>query len=819
MANSPGSGSGITVRNLGPVVQALQQYGRQLYQPPDETIRGIDAGTWYSPLQPVKPIAPEGTEPRGFQYWAGQNLLYTPRADAEYSAAALKALAMYPLARICIENVKDSVAKIPWEVQLRRKPGETKKEAKKRAEGDAQIVKLSKFFERPDREHNWQEWLRPLMDDLLVLDAVAILIRKTFKGEIVELPVLRGDSIVRYIDVNGWTPMPPQPAYAQNWWGIPLVNLTTDQLIYKPRNIVPRNTISSQLYGMSPVEQLATEIEIGAQRLAFTLAYYTEGSTPGVVQVVPKGTPPDKIAEAMTWMNSELAGNLAARRQWRMVQGFNDAEKPDQIIFTKEPLLKDEFDDMHIRKIAFGFGTSAQRLIRAMNRASAEQSQEASVEEGTLPWVDFIKGLIDYIIQQKFNLPDYEMAFQPFTEPDPQKNAETIKILVGGGIITPNEGRERLGEDDRNEPEASQLGIITGTGFVLLGQAALESQAKMELQRHQQATAVNGTARRQIGLPGQEETGGDKGGEKPGKGGAGAQQTPPGKGKEGKGKAAGSLKFGKSARIKITPDRLAPQSIIAKNAVEKVVKDHFATMKRKTKKQLAKSLGLPDRHMAATMEPTLHKAAADDTVKAILRSIADDWRKIAEETEEYFQDAAIAGVSNGILQLDISDEDMISGMNEAAQEWASARAAEMVGMKVTNSGKLIANPDAKWAISETTRTKIHDIVTELFAEEKTPKLADIEARIDKSGIFNDQRAAMIARTEISSAQVNGNLESWRKSGIVKFVDWQMSSNHDLDDECDELEAGSPYSIASVPTYPAHVNCLCALVISDEAEVS
>ena len=90
-----------------------------------------------------------------------------------------------------------------------------------------------------------------------MIDAVTIVIRKTFKGDIVELPVIRGDSIVRYIDDNGFTPMAPQPAYAQLWWGIPLVNFSTDQLIYKPRNIVPRNTVSSQLYGMSPVEQLA----------------------------------------------------------------------------------------------------------------------------------------------------------------------------------------------------------------------------------------------------------------------------------------------------------------------------------------------------------------------------------------------------------------------------------------------------------------------------------------------------------------------------------------------------------------------------------
>ena len=131
--------TGLTIRPLGQMVAALNRYGQNLFQPPNDSIRGIDPQQWPTPLQPVKPMAPEGTEPKGFQFWEGQNLLWTPRADAEYSAATLKQLATYPLARICIENTKDSLCKIPWEIQLRNQPGETKKQTAKRAEGDANL--------------------------------------------------------------------------------------------------------------------------------------------------------------------------------------------------------------------------------------------------------------------------------------------------------------------------------------------------------------------------------------------------------------------------------------------------------------------------------------------------------------------------------------------------------------------------------------------------------------------------------------------------------------------------------------------------------
>src|SRR6266404_2731785 len=802
--------TGLVIRPVAQLVQGL----RSLYQKPADTIRGIDQENWGSPFQPIKPLGPPGSEPRQFQTWSGQNLLFTPRADAEFSAADLKALATYPLARICIENVKDTVTRAPWEIQMRANPMESRKDVAQRAKDNKDdLIKLNRFFEYPDREHNWQEWLRPLLDDLLVIDAPSILIRKTYKGEIAELPTIRGEMITRYIDNNGFTPMPPSPAYAQNWWGLPLVDLTTDQLIYKPRSIVPRNTLASQLYGMSPSEQLAPEIQVGIKRLQFVLAYYcysedtevltkrgwlkfsetgqgdefatrqintgifewqratehfhkhydgdmihfdgesldllvtpnhrmlvdslprklrrgkpyrkqehviaaedlaraasgrtkipitsrwigkeigsmrfppvssrssfvemtgdqycafmgmylaegsingnriqikqpkdtrgshalyesllndifgdvyfghgqfeiardglafflrqfghanekfipldireatpaqlemfwkyyyagdgrktkqtqqaftvskkladqlteiiqkmggasttwfrpaavkrfrsgkedrliharagylvsrrnyshvsqwassrveyhgcvccvvvpnkflyvrrngkacwsgnTEGSVPGVVQVVPRGTSPDRIEEAMEWMNSQLAGNLAKRNQWRLVQGFNEPGKIDQILFPKEPLLAGLYDEKHIREIAFGYGTSPQRLMK-MIRTEGKSSSDAAEVEGTLPWVLWVKGIIDFIIQRKMGMVDYEIAINPYAEPDPLKNAAALTMLFGKGVLTPNEARKRVGEELRPEPEADQLGVISGTGFIPVGVA------------------------------------------------------------------------------------------------------------------------------------------------------------------------------------------------------------------------------------------------------------------------------------------------------------------------------------------------------------
>lgn len=470
---------GNSIRPLGALAQAFTQMQNRLYQPPKDTISGTDPSNWPSALDPVQPIGPKGSEPLAWPFWQGQNLTYTPRPDAEYTAHELRELAMYPLARILIEQVKDMVCSLKWRIQLRQKDGESNADRQKRESEDPVIKKLTAFFEYPDGETQWGTWLRPFIDDMLTIDAGSILMRRTFKGEIAELRVIPGNSITCYIDDNGFRPKAPNPAFAQLWEGIPRVNLTTDQLIYQPYSIVPRATASSHLYGCSPTESMADEIKVGIQRLRFVLAYYNDGSTPGIVQVVPPGVSPDKINQTMASLNSDLAGDLAKRRQWRMVQGFKD-EGEDQIIQLTEPVLADSFDDLHIRKLAFGYGTSAQRLLKMMNRASSESNQDAAEEEGTYPWVRYVKSIHDLIIQRKMGFGDYEWVPDSNHELDPLKQSTVDKTDADSGIRTRNEIRIARGLDPDASPEAGQLMITTTQGAQPLAGSIDRTQQVMD---------------------------------------------------------------------------------------------------------------------------------------------------------------------------------------------------------------------------------------------------------------------------------------------------------------------------------------------------
>jgi hypothetical protein len=461
---------GAQIRNLAGLAAAFtDRIRRDIYEAPDVSIGEVATQNWPSALQPIRPVGPDGSLPLAINLQMAMNLLYQPRYDAEYSAVDLKRLSMYPLGRMCIDNTKDVLGDIKWKIQPKIKAGETKDDHLKRTGSDETAAQLTKLFERPNSETNgdWSGFTRLITEEMLSIDAAAVLINKTRAGKIVELVPVPGDTIVRYVTDAGRTPIPPAPAYAQLWSGIPRVNLRTDQLVYKPRNIIWRNTVASQLYGCSPTEALAAELEVGIQRHQFVDAFYRTGNIPNALQIVPPSVTADKIKESQAWLNSELAGQLGKLRQMRLIQGFAEDGK-EQIIFPTQPVLSDAYDDLHIRKICYGYGTSPQRLMRMLNRASAEENQESAEEEGILPWMTWLASMANHIIQIVMGLEDYEFTFDDEPTLNPVQQASVDGTYVREAIVTREEIRRKRGYDPSNVENASKLGVMGPVGFVPL---------------------------------------------------------------------------------------------------------------------------------------------------------------------------------------------------------------------------------------------------------------------------------------------------------------------------------------------------------------
>jgi hypothetical protein len=162
--------------------------------------------------------------------------------------------------------------------------------------------------------------------------------------------------------------------------------------------------------------------------------------------------------------------------------------------------------------------------------------------------------------------------------------------------------------------------------------------------------------------------------------------------------------------------------------------------------------------------------------------------------------------------------------NTRAEDWAEARAAEMVGMKIV-AGHLMQNPDPKWAITESTRDAIRELVQEAIDEGwSNDTLAE---RLDLSEAFGSHRSEMIARTETAKADVQGNLEGYKTMGVEQ-KESILSDLHDDADTCDCPDNADAGPIPIDDEFPSgddgppyHPNCECDVlpVLDDEADVA
>ena len=429
---------------------------------------GIARGSgadWFGPLNPLTPIAPPDVAGRRFDFPPGYNLVTQPRAYEPIGFHELRAFAdAYDLLRLVIETRKDQMERQRWRV--RERVAASQRRAAPDAKVAARIAAIEAFFQKPDGATRWKTWLRALLEDMFVIDAATLYCQRTRSGKLCALQQLDGSTIKRVIDDWGRTPLPyPDadgavvcpPAYQQVLKGLPAVNYSARDIIYRPRNVR-----AHRVYGFSPVQQVLMTVNIALRRQIWQLDYYSEGSVPDALIGVPNSWTPDQIKQFQDYWDAEFAGDLARRRRAKFVPG-DTAAKVHQ---TKEPEQKNDFDEWLARIICFAFSIPPQWAVKAMNRATADNQSAQSEEEGLEPTKEWVKDLVDEIIADEFASPDLELHWLDEDDNDCGKSEATFEARLKIGAVTLNEVRAHLGLDPYATPAADRPMVLTATGYV-----------------------------------------------------------------------------------------------------------------------------------------------------------------------------------------------------------------------------------------------------------------------------------------------------------------------------------------------------------------
>ncbi|PFH29136.1 phage portal protein [Burkholderia sp. JKS000303] len=729
---------------------------------------------WMSPgpgLPPLTEFPGAQTRGRQFDFPVNVNLIPRARTYEQVSFAQLRALAdNCDILRLVIENEKDNLAALKWKF----KPRDTKKKP------DERCQQLTDFFQMPDKEHTWDEWLRMLLEDLFVIDAPTLYPLKTKGGDVAPSGTLTdwygfepmdGATIKRFILPNGRTPLPPNPAYQQILKGIQATDYTRDELIYRPRN--PR---TNKIYGYSPVEQVLTTVNISIRRALNQLSYYTEGNVPDLLFGVPDTWQPDQIKQFQIWWDSLTVGQT--KKQGRFIPG---GIAPHD---TKPLALKDEYDEWLARVICFAFSTAPTPFIRQMNRATADNAKEEAKQEGLLPRMNWIRNLINYIVWKYFGWTDLEFDWDQAEELDPLVAAQIQDLKVRNATLSVDEARQADGSD----PIGMGNAVFTPTGPV-----GVMDFDKQQEEKNRAAAEAAAAAARAGGAPrpaGEEPPDDTPPSDKPPSDAPKGEQEPADK------HAHAHLEKKKSL-TGTDPD--SPQIESGTAALTAILEPFLDAQAVAIAAQLAAALGLDK---MAEDDPKFRADEALDKVDFT------DWRDLVPPVEDELVRVAVAAGTDALKQMDLFSDETKDRMTEHATSWARERAAELVGMKRSADGDLVPNPDARWQITQGTRELIRGTVTDAIRGGwSNDRLA--AALKDGSG-FSKERAMNIARTESGFADTAGNIAGWKASEVVEGKQWRVAPG--CCDLCAQLDGeivglDETFSNGSSGS-PAHPKCRC-----------
>lgn len=379
------------------------------------------------PLQPVTGVTPlEG--PRQYGYEPGINL-HTPRAEEAISFETMEALAdNYDGIGLAEQRYNEIIDLLEPKIGLRKELQADGDDEKKYAN---EIALISDFFESPDREVDLKEWMKKAVRDRLRYDAVAIFPHLTYDGSLYALELLDGTSIKPLANDRGMRPLPPDPAYTQYLYGVPVAWLTSDQLIYMKET--PRN---DSMYGRSRVERIIMRVQQALRKQSFDLAHYTDGNVPAGLISPPadsQWTPTD-IEDYEKMFNSLLVGNDKTRR--RIKVGMPGATYQAFVEATISPEL-DRFL-MNVMAAAYSLTMAGLGFTETVNKSSGDGQENVEARRAIRPIAIHFARFFTRIIRTYFD-PRFTFSWQGFEEAeDFNQQAAGFGILIDKGVVSPS---------------------------------------------------------------------------------------------------------------------------------------------------------------------------------------------------------------------------------------------------------------------------------------------------------------------------------------------------------------------------------------------
>jgi hypothetical protein len=440
-------------------------------------------------INPINPLTGR-PEPRRYEYQVAQNINIVPTRLVPFSTLR-DAADSIDILRRCIEVTKAKMNGLDFDIVLGADASEkiaaesggdhVRAMAKAREKYTDEINRLREFWENPDKAngYTWQDWINIAIEDILVIDALAVYPQPTVGGDLYGFQILDGSTIKPLIDDRGMRPMSPNAAFQQILYGFPRSEFaateedpkadgefTSDQLAY-----MVRNRRSTTVYGFSPVERALPLADIYLRRQQWIRAEYTDGVMPELMFTTDEdwGTNPDLLLAYERILNDDLAGQTEQRKRARLLpkgltpivnEGYGEK-------------FKDTLDDYLVTSICGHFGVQPAEIgfspKSGLGGAGFSEGQAENGEAlGVGPLANWISKQLTNLSYTYLGMPR-ELEFKLLTSErrDTEENARKNEIEVRSGGKSINERRSELGLPLLDTPQADMPMLVSGSSVYL----------------------------------------------------------------------------------------------------------------------------------------------------------------------------------------------------------------------------------------------------------------------------------------------------------------------------------------------------------------
>jgi hypothetical protein len=357
---------------------------------------------------------------------------------------------MSPVLRVATTHRTQAILSLSWSVKTRKGSG---------SRANSHVEEFRRLLDRPDPQngYNFEGWLRSVLEEVYVTDALTIYPVRNRVGRVVAFMQVDGQTIKPLIDyARGGIPAPPAAAYVQYIKGTSYTAFTSEQLLYRPFR--PRVWC---VYGQSRVENVLSNVLLYQLHENWVGDYFQQGNIPEAALILdPAQTDLNNADKFDKWQKllDLQSGQNVGRRRLHMMPGFVKAVQQ-----LKAFTFDENLPSWLVRILCVEYGMPSYVFVSETNRATAKEVNKTLSETPHRAELMSIKRLFDELASFS-GYPELEFNWSK----DMDYSEESVKGIIAlstpfpdgtPGIMNRDEARAYLGL----EPDDEGAGDLSDT--------------------------------------------------------------------------------------------------------------------------------------------------------------------------------------------------------------------------------------------------------------------------------------------------------------------------------------------------------------------